>query len=172
MAAGSVQITGTGQLIELSRRLKAAGGPRLKANFARRIRHAAEPLRDGMQQTIRTLPIRAEPRKSGSRGGPSPTSRPLRATIAGAVRLSVRTGANPGARVWIDRSALSSDLRGMPSAMNSANGRIRHPVFNNRRRWANQWTTPLWWDKTVQQHTPRMRAEVARVLTDVRRSID
>lgn len=167
----SVQITGTGQLIELSRRLKAAGGPRLKQNFARRIRRAGEPLKTDMQATIRGLPMRAEPRKPGKRGGPSPTTRPLRATIAGAVRISVRTGGNPGARIWIDRSALPPDLKKMPSAMNSANGRIRHPVFGNRKRWANQWTTPLWWDTTVTKHQPRMRAEVERVLRDVRNQI-
>lgn len=167
----SVRILNTGQLLELSRKLKAAGGSRLKANFGRRIRRAAEPLKTDMQSTIRGLPIRAEPRRSGSRGGPSPTTRPLRVTIAGAVRLSVRTGGNPGARVWVDRSSLPADLRKMPSAMNSANGRIRHPVFGNRRRWANQWTTPLWWDKTVQKHTPRMTAEVARVVNDVRRQL-
>lgn len=165
---GSVQITGTGQLIELSRRLRAAGGSRLKANFARRIRRAAEPLKTDMQQTIRTLPIRSEPRRSGSRGGPSPTSRPLRATIADAVRISVRTGASPGARIWVDKGALPSDLRNMPWVMNSANGRIRHPVFGNRKRWANQWTTPMWWQKTTDKHTPRMRAEVSRILNDVR----
>ncbi|MGW6566440.1 hypothetical protein [Streptomyces sp. NPDC054975] len=169
MAVGNVQIAGTGRLLELSRRLKQAGGPRLKANLTRRIRRAAEPLRNDMQQTIRSLPIRADAAKS--RGGPTPTTRPLRATIAGAVRISVRTGGTPGARVWVDRSALPSDLRGMPWVMNSANGRIRHPVFGNRKRWANQWTTPLWWDKVVRAHTPRMQAEVARVLDDVRRQL-
>ncbi|MEU7032734.1 hypothetical protein ABZ958_03485 [Streptomyces sp. NPDC046237] len=171
MAAGSVQISGTGQLLDLSRKLKGAGGPRLKANFARRIRRAGEPLKTDMQQTIRNLPINAEPRKPGKRGGPSPTSRPLRATVAEAVRLSVRTGSTPGARVWVDRSSLPSDLRNMPWVMNSANGRIRHPVFGNKKRWANQWTTPLWWDKVVRAHTPRMQAEVARVLDDVRRQL-
>ncbi|MFC8277183.1 hypothetical protein ACFUJR_32565 [Streptomyces sp. NPDC057271] len=173
MAVGSVQITGTGQLLELSRRLKGAGGPRLKANFARRIRRAGEPLKNDMQQTIRHLPINADPRKAGSRGGPSPTTRPLRATIAEAVRLSVRTSGNPGARVWIDRSMLPSDLKFMPEGMNKPNGRIRHPTFNNRGRggWVNQWTTPMWWDKVVRSHTLRMQAEVARVLDDVRRQI-
>lgn len=169
----NVQIAGTGQLIELSRRLKVAGGPRLKQNFARRIRRAAEPLKTDMQQTIRTLPIRADPRKAGSRGGPSPTTRPLRATIAAAVRISVRTGASPGARMWIDRSALPEDLKGMPKAMNRADGRIRHPTFGNKKRggWHNNWTTPLWWNKTVAKHQPRMEAEVARVLADVRQSL-
>lgn len=173
MAVGNVQVTGTGQLIELSRRLRAAGGPRLRQNFTRRIRRAGEPLKDSMQRTIRDLPIRAEPRKAGSRGGPSPTTRPLRATIAEAVRLSVRTGASPGARVWVDRSALPSDLKFMPEGMNKPNGRIRHPTFGNKGRggWVNQWTTPMWWDKTVAEHTPRMRAEVARILDDVQRQL-
>lgn len=169
MAVGSIQITGTGQLLDLSRRLHAAGGPRLRQNMQRRIRRAAEPMRTDMQQTIRTLPISSEAAKS--RGGPSPTNRPLRDTIAEAVQLSVRTSGNPGARVWIDRSRLPSDLRNMPWVMNSSNGRIRHPVFGNKKRWANQWTTPMWWESTVRRHTPRMQAEVARVLDDVRRQL-
>lgn len=169
--AQSVRIIGTGQLLELSRKLKAAGGPRLKQNFSRRIRHAAEPLKTDMQQTIRSLPIRSEGRKPGKRGGPSPTTRPLRATVAEAVRISVRTGGNPGARIWVDRSRLPPDLRKMPSVMNRADGRIRHPVFGNRKRWANNWTTPLWWDKTVRTHMPRMTAEVARVVDDVKNDL-
>ncbi|MGW4050795.1 hypothetical protein ACWENA_08175 [Streptomyces sp. NPDC004779] len=171
MAVGSVQITGTGQLLDLSRRLRAAGGPRLQQNLNRRIRHAAEPLHADMRQTIQNLPLAAEPRKAGSRGGRSPTTRPLRATIADAVRLSVRTGRSPGARVWVDRSALPSDLKNMPWVLNSSTGRVRHPVFGNKRRWVNQHTTPLWWDKVIRAHTPRMRTEVERVLSDVRRSL-
>jgi hypothetical protein len=163
----SVQIIGTGQLIEMSRKLKAAGGPKVKANFTRRIRRAAEPLKADIQATIRDLPINPEPRKAGSRGGPSPTSRPLRATVAQAVRLSVRTAGSPGARLWIDRAALPADLQDMPGAMNKPNGRIRHPVFGNKKKWVNKWTTPLWWDKTVARHMPRIEREVARVVDDV-----
>lgn len=164
--AQSVQITGTGQLLELSRRLKTVGGPRLKQNFQRRLRRAAEPLHNDLQQTMLALSIKPQGRKPGKRGGPSPTTRPLRATIAQAIRISVRTSANPGARVWIDRARLPPDLRNMATVINT--GRIRHPVYGNKRRWAQETTTPLWWDKIVARHTPRMTAEVARVLDDVR----
>jgi hypothetical protein len=51
-------------------------------------------------------------------------------------------------------------------------GRLRHPVFGNRRRWTNQRTSPLWWDQVVRTHTPRMQSEMARVLDDVRRLIE
>lgn len=170
MAIGNVQISGTGQLLELSRRLRAASGAPVQRNLARRIRRAAEPMHNDLQSTMRGMPMRSQGRTTRP-GGRSPTSRPLRATLAEAIRLSVRTSSSPGARVWIDRSRLPSDLKFMPDAMNDPSGRVRHPVFGNRRRWVNQWVTPLWWDKTVQRHTPRMRAEVARVLDDVRREL-
>ncbi|WP_435215921.1 hypothetical protein [Streptomyces sp. bgisy034] len=167
--AGSVQILGTGQLVTLSRRLRAAGGPRLRANTSRRIRRAAEPLHKDLQQAIRTVQLPGSGRKV--RGGPSPTTRPLRATLAGAVRISVRTGASPGARVWMDKGRLPDDLKNMPWVIDS--GRVRHPVFGNRKRWATQWARPSgWWARTVQTGTPRMRAEVERVLRDVRRDLE
>ncbi|MEE4493583.1 hypothetical protein [Streptomyces sp. BE230] len=170
MAVSSVRILGTGQLLELQRRLRAAGGENIRSSMQRRIRRAAEPLRDDLQSTMRGLPIRSSGRGSGKRGGPSPTTRPLRATIADAIRISVRTTGNPGARVYVDRGRLPPDLRNMPQVINE--GRIRHPVFGNRRRWATQTVTPLWWDKTVRTHTPRMTAEVERVLDDVRRHLE
>ncbi len=166
----SVQILGTGQLIELSRRLRQAGGPRLRANTARRVRRAAEPLHRDLQQAIRTQPLVSEGRKAGKRGGPSPTTRPFRAMLAGGIRISVRSGATPGARVFMDFSRLEPGARGVPQQIDA--GRLRHPVFGNKKRWANQWARPPgWWTKTVRDGTPRMRAEIERVLGDVRRDL-
>ncbi|MFH9012542.1 hypothetical protein ACH4C6_14275 [Streptomyces sp. NPDC017943] len=167
----SVRMIGTGQLLELSARLRRAGNDNIRASFHRRIRRAAEPLRDDLQGTIRGLAITSEGRKAGKRGGPSPTSRPLRASIAAAIRISVRTGGSPGATVWLDRSRLPDDIPvGLVNRIND--GRIRHPVFGNRRRWAQQNAAPLWWDKTVRAHQPRITREVARVVDDVRRRLE
>ncbi|MFF3643376.1 hypothetical protein [Streptomyces sp. NPDC002564] len=169
--AGQVRILGTGQLLELQRRLRSAGHENLRASMQRRVRRAAEPLRDDLQQTLGALPIRSEGRKAGGRGGPSPTTRPLRATIAAAIRISVRnTSGAAGARVWVDKGRLPPDLKNMASTINT--GRIRHPVFGNRRRWATQTASPPWWDSTVRKHMPRMEREVARVLDDVRRQLE
>lgn len=170
MAVSSVQILGTGQLLTLSRRLRAASGTPVQRNMTRRIRRAAEPLKNDLQSTISGLSIQSAGRGSGKRGGPSPTTRPLRATIAQAIRISVRTSSSPGARVWVDKALLPPDMRNMAQTINE--GRWRHPVFGNRRRWTQQNATPLWWDNTVRRHTPRMQAEVARVLDDVRRQIE
>jgi hypothetical protein len=164
------RILNTGSLLQLSRSLRSAGHDNIRGSFQRRIRRAAEPLRDDLQDTMRTLPIRSGGRKAGKRGGPSPTTRPLRATLAGAIRISVRTAGNPGATVWVDKASLPPDLRKMPDALNT--GRIRHPVFGNRRRWAQQDAPALWWDKTVRRHAPRMTREVERVLDDVRSRLE
>lgn len=173
--AGSVQILGTGQLVDLSRRMRRASGPRLRQNFARRVRRAAEPLHKDLQKAIRTQSLVSEGRKRNKqgqipRGGPSPTTRPLRATIARAVRISVRQSSGVGARVWIDRGQLPDDMKNMPWVIEA--GRVRHPVFGNKKRWATQWARPPgWWSKTVQDGLPRMQAEVERVLADVRRDL-
>lgn len=164
-----VRILNTGSLLELQRRLRAAGGENIRSSMQRRIRRAAEPLKDDLQSTMRGLSIRSQGR-SGRRGGPSPNGRPLRATIADAIRISVRTSGNPGATVWIDKGRMPPDMKNIPSHLN--NGRLRHPVFGNRRRWASQYASPPWWDTTVRRHRPRMESEVARVLDDVRRRLE
>ena len=166
-----IRVIGTGQLLDLQAKLRRAGHENLRQSMQRRIRRAAEPLRDGMQDTIRNLPINSEGRKAGKRGGPSPTTRPFRGAIADAVRISVRNTGNPGARVWLDKSLLPPDISvGAVNQLNS--GRLRHPVFGNKKRWTNQFTTPLWWDKTVRAHTPRMTREVERIVDDVRRRLE
>ena len=164
-----VRILNTGSLLELQRRLRAAGGENIRSSMQRRIRRAAEPLKDDLQSTMRGLNIRSQGR-SGRGGGPSPNTRPLRATIADAIRISVRTSGNPGATVWIDKGRMPPDMKNIPAQLNA--GRLRHPVFGNRRRWASQYATPPWWDQTVRRHQPRMTAEVARVLDDVRRRLE
>lgn len=166
-----VRILNTGQLLDLQRRLRAAGNENLRRSMQRRVRRAAEPLRDDLQQAMRTLPIAGQGRTV--RGGPSPTTRPLRATIAAAIRISVRTtGGGAGAKVWIDRSALPPDLRnsGVPQQLDT--GRLRHPVFGNKSRWVNQHAPAGWWSATVRKHQPRMRAQVERVLNDVKSRLE
>jgi hypothetical protein len=71
----------------------------------------------------------------------------------------------------MDKSKLPHDMRNLPWVIES--GRVRHPVFGNRRRWATQWARPAgWWSRTVRAGTPRMTAEVARVVDDVRRDLE
>lgn len=166
---GDIRILGTGQLLELQRRLRAAGHENIRSSMQRRIRRAAEPLKGDLQNVIQSLVITSQGRK-GRGGGPSPNTRPLRATIAEAVRISVRTTGDPGARVWIDKGRMPPDMKNIPDRLNE--GRLRHPVFGNRSRWAQQTAPAGWWTKTVDQHKPRIEREVSRVVDDVRRRIE
>ncbi|WP_405794118.1 hypothetical protein [Streptomyces sp. NBC_01506] len=164
-----VRVINTGQLLDLQRKLRAAGHENIRSSMQRRIRRAAEPLKNDLQSAIRGLPI-SSPGGRGRGGGRSPTSRPLRSTIAGQIRITVRNTGNPGARVFVDKGALPPDLRNMPHVINT--GRIRHPVYGNRRRWVTQTAPPLWWDKTVRAHAPRMERDVRRVVDDVRQKLN
>ncbi|MEU6344485.1 hypothetical protein ABZ883_26455 [Streptomyces sp. NPDC046977] len=161
-----VRITGTGQLLRLQRELRAAGDESLRRSMQRRIRRAAEPLRDDLQRTMRHLDIRSQGRRVS--GGPSANARPLRETIAQTIKISVRNTGDAGARVWIDRSMLPRNMWNVPTQLDR--GRLRHPVFGNRRRWVNQYADP-WWDSTIRRHQARMEREVARVIDDVQRRL-
>lgn len=168
----NIRIIGTGQLIELQRRLRAAGHENIRSSMQRRIRRAAEPLRDGLQDAVRSQPLKSTGRSAGKRGGRSPTTRPFRASIARAIRISVRTTGTPGAKVWLDKSLLPPDIP--VSAVNQMNdlGRLRHPVFGNKKRWSTQSANQGFWDKTVRAHTDRITREVERVTDDVRRRLE
>ncbi|WP_235978443.1 hypothetical protein [Streptomyces lycii] len=122
-----------------------------------------------MRTAVTSLRIAGTGRRTT--GGPSHQTRPLRATIARAVRISVRAGSSPGARIWIDRGSLPIDLEWMPDRLND--GSWRHPVFGNKHRWVWQYASPSnWWGRTVTKNEPRMAAEIERVLNDVRNSLE
>lgn len=164
----SFWITNTQQLAELQRRLHRAGGPQLRSNLNRRIRHAAQPIHRDLQQTARTLRIWGPGSKSG-RKRPKLSGPPLRATIAGSIRLSVTSGG--GAKLWSDPGRLPPGWRTMPK--NTNDGHWRHPTFGNKHRggWVSQFATPNWWFKTIRPHMPRLRSEVEHILKDVERRL-
>ncbi|MFS8200475.1 hypothetical protein ACLVWQ_17535 (plasmid) [Streptomyces sp. CWNU-52B] len=169
---GQIRVTGTGQLLELAAKLRRAGHENIRQSYIRRIRRAAEPLRSDLQDAVRRQSLQSAGRGAGKRGGPSPTTRPFRESIAQAIRISVRTTGNPGAKVWLDKSLLPSDIPvGAVNQMNDL-GRLRHPVFGNKKRWSQQSATQGFWDKTIRAHQPRITREVERVADDVRRRLE
>ncbi|MEV0470209.1 hypothetical protein [Streptomyces prunicolor] len=167
-----IRITGTGQLLELAARLRRAGHENIRQSYIRRLRRAAEPLRADLQDVVRRQPLQSTGRGAGKRSGPSPTTRPFRESIAQAIRISVRTTGNPGAKVWLDKGLLPPDIPvGAVNQMNDT-GKLRHPVFGNKNRWSTQSADRGFWDNTVRAHTDRITTEVQRVGDDVRRHLE
>lgn len=134
----------------------------------RRIRSAAEPLRDDLKKAIRTNPIKGNGR--GLQGTPMPPERPMRATIADAIRISVRTtGGGAGAKVWIDKAMLPHDLKRMPERIND--GHWRHKVFGHDHTWTPSYSKQ-YWAPTVQKDAPKMKRRVEKILDDVKHRLE
>jgi hypothetical protein len=160
-----VRVTNTGQLIDLQRRLRRAGDNNLRRSMQRRIRSAAEPLRDDLKRAVRTAPIRGNGR--GLQGTPVSPGRPLRALIAETIRISVNTsGGAAGAKVWSDKGMLPPDLRNMPEKVNSRTW--RHPIFG--KGWTSSYSKE-WWAPAISKNAPRMKRRVERVMDDVTRRL-
>jgi hypothetical protein len=93
----------------------------------------------------------------------------LRESIARAVQMQVRTtGRFGGVRIRVDRRQLPPAQRTLPGHLDE--GRWRHPTFGHR-PWVTQTARPGWWTQTVRRNTPRMQAQIRRVLDDIARRI-
>jgi hypothetical protein len=167
----SLQMVGQAELAALARRLKDAGRGDLRRQLDSRLRSAARPLVNDLRQAVRTTPV------TGARGGggrqrarhqASDNPVGLRESIARAITMQVRaTGRFGGVRIRVDRQQLPPSQRTLPGHLDS--GRWRHPTFGHR-PWVAQYSRP-WWTPTVRRHTPRMQAQIRRVLDDIARRI-
>jgi hypothetical protein len=159
-----IRVIGTGQLLELQRRLRRAGHENIRSSMQRRIRRAAEPLRTTCRTRSAASHQLAGPR-AGKRGGRP--RRPARCgpSIADAIRISVRTTGNPGARVWVDKGPAAADIP--MSVVNRINdGRLATPCSATNAGGRSSTPGRGWWDKTVREphrpHHPRSRARRRR----------
>jgi hypothetical protein len=46
-------------------------------------------------------------------------------------------------------------------------GRLRHPLFGNRRYWYDQSVTPGFWDKAMEKGVKDVRVELLKALDEV-----
>ena len=116
--ANAFEVKGQRDLQRLARRLTAeADGKALRKDLMRNIRAAAKPVVVEMKDNLGTqLP---------QRGGLAKFMR--RSSIGVRTRLQ---GPNAGVRIVAQKKG--HDLASIDR------GRVRHPVFGNRKRWANQ----------------------------------
>lgn len=121
---------------------------------AKRLRGADKTIRKEMLQAIRTS---AKPMLAAARASAAaelPTRGGLNTAVARS-RFSVQT--KTAARTAGVRLKATN-----PHEIGAMNrGRLRHPVFGNRRVWATQSITPGWWTKPLEAHAPAVRTAVA-----------
>lgn len=145
-----LRIEGTEQLERVARRLKDLGDGELRKELYRAIQRATKPLKaKAKDAALRDLP---------QRGG-------LNKWVASS-KFSTRTrggGRNPGVKIVAKKG--THDLRALDR------GRLRHPVYGNRRVWVNQSVKPGWFSKSMEDGAPDVRRELLGVLEDVARQV-
>lgn len=138
------------RLRDLARDLREAGRKDLKKAMTREIRDEAKPAIAAVKENARTSLPRA--------GG-------LAALIARSrFRTSIKTGKNTAGVQIVAKD--SHDIR----AINR--GKVRHPVWGNRKVWVLQSVEPGWFDEPIEDRADAMREAIARAVDRTLRELD
>lgn len=139
---------GADALKDLSRQLRAAAAKDLRKEMNRGLRSAAKPLiADARQFARETLP------KQGGLNEKVARSR---------FRVKITTGRDPGVRIT---------ATGLDARLDSQ-GRLRHPVYGNRRAWVQQKVTPGWFHVPMRRGAPEVRREMAKALDRIAKKLE
>jgi hypothetical protein len=182
----SVEIRGADQLYELNRRLKAAD-KKLAADLRRAVRAGAQPAVAATKAAVKAIPVtgvrggggaaREEHAVSRSKASTEEKRRAkarrgsgLRATIASAIKLEIKTGAKTAAvRIVVDEKKLPPDQRTLPRHLDDPKG-WRHPVFG-RSPWVTQKGRP-WFETTIRTFAPEVRRSILAAMDDMAKDLD
>lgn len=145
--AGDFRITGAEDLEKLARRLKDAGNTELRKELLRGIREAGKDTIPKVRDAARA--------KLPRRGG-------FAESVARAP-IGVRTRASgKSAGVRIARGKGGGNLKA---------GRLRHPVYGQRKVWREQKVDGDWFDDAIVGDAPQIRRKVLDVMDDIARKI-
>jgi hypothetical protein len=143
---------GARDLETVAKRLKATGRGDLRKQLLAGIRkEGKETVKDIKRSAAESLP---------HRGGLAELV--SRSSYGVRTRLS---GNGVGVRIQGTSRSVKS-LR----ALNA--GRLRHPVYGNRKVWAEQHVEPGWFDKPIERDAPQIRRGIDRVLSDTAAKIE
>ncbi|MFN2384138.1 MAG: hypothetical protein ABR559_07740 [Gemmatimonadota bacterium] len=146
-----LKVRGAHELAALSRRLKTAGNKReLERELFRGLNRAVKPIRAGVKASaLETLP---------SGGG--------LAAIVAKSKITVRrrtSGAGVGIRMV---GSHEHDIRAMDR------GKLRKPLFGDKRHWYMQLLQPGWWTTPTQEGGEDARGEIVRVVAHIKKRIE
>ena len=148
-----LRVTGAEDFRAVARAVKQAGDKDLRRELYRGINRTVKPLtQDVKDQMPRFLPDR------------------YAGELAKSLRVKTRTRAGANPAVFL--TATAKTKKGKPRDLRSLNrGRLRHPLFGNRREWFDQSVRKDWWTHPLLQGAPRVREELVEVLRDIARRI-
>lgn len=150
--AADLNVYGAAKLGAVAKRLKETGDKDLRKELYRGIQRAAKPVRPALVEAAR--------RNLPKRGG-------VNEYVAAYLKTRISTLANRpnDAAVRVTTTRKDVDIRGINR------GRLRHPVFGNRKVWADTRVKAGWFQETVKAEAPAIRAEIVKVLDEVAEKI-
>lgn len=164
----SVSIHGEDELRRMARGV-ADGPDHLRANLARAVRRAAQPVLRDMKKAIATNRIVGF--RTGGRPYRGPNTRKgLRASIAAVVEAEIDVGSlNPQAKFVVHSGRLGAKHR-LPELIES--GKVwRHPILGNRRGWAGSRGKP-WFKVTYEKGLPKFSQRIDEAVARTARAIE
>lgn len=144
-----LSVRGADKFGALAKALRAAGDKELKKELYRGINRAVKPLTEDVK-----------------RGTPKYLPRRYAFELAKSlkVRARRRAGRDPSVRLV----GQAKTPRGKDRDLASLNrGRLRHPLYGNRRYWYDQDVSPNWWDDPLFEGVGAVREEIVRVIDEV-----
>jgi hypothetical protein len=153
MAKGTVQVGASGEdLFKLAADLRRVAATSLQRELYAAVQRSGKKIVAAAKEGAQTLP---------SRGG-------LDQRVAGATfRTQLKGGRNPGVRVTArERSGRPVDLNAIDRT-----GRIRHPLFGNRKRWFTTKAPAGWFTTAAAAAAEGARKDIEDAVARIEREI-
>lgn len=148
-----LEITGADKLDVLAKALKQYGDKGLEKELYSSINRSVKPLvTDVKRATPRYLPRR------------------YALELAKSLRVTVtrRQGRVTGVRLIGTAKTPEGKKRDLASLNR---GRLRHPLYGNRKHWYDQQVSPNWWDDPLIKGATKVRKEIVKSLDDVAKKL-
>lgn len=151
---GDFEVRGAEKFEKVAKALKQAGDKELRKELYAGINRAAKPMTKNVKDsTPKYLPRR------------------YALELSKTVKISVRRrGAGRNPAVYLVAKAKTST--GKDRDLASLNrGRLRHPLFGNRKHWYDQRVRPDWWTDPLLESAPQARKEIVKAIDGVARKL-
>lgn len=173
MAAGvDVALEPSREFKELAKRLKSAQKD-VRGELRKAIVTQSRPIVGHLQQAVTAIDSKVDSRgaassgetaramHAGSRKIEAKRSHGLRATIARAIQVKVRTN---GVQIRVDLARLPVEQRKLPRALDSPKG-WWHPVYGHNTRVHQVGAS--WWSRTIETHHDDVRRAILAAMRTV-----
>jgi hypothetical protein len=149
-----LRVEGADKFGKLAKALRELGDKELRNELYRGINRAVKPLSEAVK-------------------GDTPQFLPRRYALELSKTLRIRARRRAGRNPAIFLVASAKTPRGTERDLASLNrGRLRHPLYGNRRYWYDQDVSPNWWTDPLLEGVDQVREELVKVIDEVNEKLE